>query len=157
MSWASSRLIRKGAALTQQVDKVKKIVNKLLLDQFGKVTADAEGKYEFPYESTLMTVQVTEFLEGQTLIEFTALIAVDSKSNSDVLAWCNAKNMALRIGSAYHVQDGKNNLTLLGHAILGDDLDPAELFTSLRMLTIVADQLDDEFIGKFGGKRYEDI
>jgi hypothetical protein len=140
-----------------QVDKVKKKVHKLLTDEFGKVIVDAAGKYEFPYESTLMTVEVNEFLDDQTLVEFAALIAIDSKSNSDVLAWCNAKNMALRLGSVYHMQDGKSNLTLLGHSILGDDLDPAELFTSLKLLTVVADGLDDEFIAEFGGKRYEDI
>lgn len=140
-----------------QLDKVKKKVHKLLTDEFGKVTMDSEGKYEFPYESTLMTLQVNEFLGDQTLVEFTALLAIDSKSNSDVLAWCNSKNMALRLGSVYHIQDGKNNLTLLGHSILGDDLDPAELFTSLKLLTVVADGLDDEFIAEFGGKRFEDI
>lgn len=140
-----------------QLDKVKNTVHKLLTDEFGRVTVDASGKYEFPYESTVMTVEVTEFLGEQTLIEFTAIIAFDSQSNSDVLAWCNSKNSALRIGSVYHLQEGSKNLTLLGHAILGDDLDPAELFTSLRMLTVVADQLDDEFVSQFGGKRYEDI
>ena len=140
-----------------QVDKVKKQVHKLLTDEFGKVILDKEGKYEFPYESTLMTVEVNEFMDNQTLVEFVALIAMDSKSNADVFAWCNSKNMMLRLGSVYHMQSGKNNLTLLGHSILGDDLDPAELFTSLRLLTIVADSLDDEFIAEFGGKRYEDI
>lgn len=140
-----------------QVDKVKKKVHKLLTDEFGKVILDKEGKYEFPYESTLMTVEVNEFMGDQTLVEFVALIAMDSKSNADVLAWCNSKNMSLRLGSVYHMQSGKNNLTLLGHSILGDDLDPPELFTSLRLLTVVADSLDDEFIAEFGGKRYEDI
>ena len=140
-----------------QVEKVKKEVHKLLTDKFGKVTMGASGKYEFPYESTLMTVEVNEFLGDQTLIEFTALLAIDSKSNADVLAWCNSKNMALRLGSVYHIQDRKSNLTLLGHSILGDDLDAPELFTTLRVLTVVADGLDDEFIAEFGGKRYDDI
>ena len=140
-----------------QLDKVKKNVHKLLTDKFGKVTVNAEGKYEFPYESTLMTIEVNEFGSDQTLVEFVALIAMDSKSNADVMTWCNSANMALRLGSVYHMQSGKNNLTLLGHSILGDDLDPAELFTSLRLVAIVANELDDDFIAEFGGKRYEDI
>jgi hypothetical protein len=140
-----------------QVDKVTKNVHKLLTDTFGKVTVNSEGRYEFPYESTIMHVGVTEFLEDQTLIEFDALIAADSKSNAEVVEWCNTANMNLKFGTVCHMASGKQNLTILRHAILGDDLDPEELLTCLRMLTLIADKFDDEFVSKFGGKRYEDI
>jgi hypothetical protein len=140
-----------------QVDKVTKNVHKLLTDKFGKVTVNVDGRYEFPYESTIMHVEVTEFLEDQTLVEFDALIAADSKSNADVLSWCNTANVNLKFGTMIHIISEGRNLTILRHALLGDDLDPDELFTTLRMLILVADEFDDEFISLFGGKRYEDI
>lgn len=140
-----------------KVDKVTKKIHKMLNDQFGKVTINSDGRFEFPYESTIMHVEVTEFLKDQTLVEFDALIAADSMSNADVLDWCNTANITLKFGTMIHIANGKQNITILRHAILGDDLDSDELFTSLRMLILVADKLDDEFVGKFGGKRYEDI
>jgi hypothetical protein len=140
-----------------QVDRVTKNVHKLLTDKFGKVIVNADGRFEFPYESTILHVEVLEFLEVQTLIQFDALIAADSKSNADVLEWCNTANMTLKFGTMTHIASGKQNVTILKHAILGDNLDADELFTSLRMLILVADKLDDEFVSEFGGKRYEDI
>jgi hypothetical protein len=140
-----------------QVDKVTKSVHRLLTDTFGRVIVNADGKFEFPYESTVLHVGVTEFLEDQTLIEFDAFIAADSKSNIEVYEWCNALNTTLKFGTMIHLVSGKQNLTILRHAILGDDLDEAELLTCLRMLFLVADKLDDEFVSEFGGKRYGDI
>jgi hypothetical protein len=105
----------------------------------------------------VVNVSVEDFGEGETLIKLDGLIALDSKSGAAVYEWCNQQNAAIAFGTVVHLESGKNNLTILKHAILGDFLDPAELFNALRGIVLLADDLDDKFISKFGGKRYDDI
>jgi hypothetical protein len=139
------------------VAEVQKKVHNILTSEFGSVTTDKEGAFRFPYQSTVINISVEDFGDNETLVKLDGLIALDSKSGAAVFEWCNEQNVGLAFGSIAHIQSGKNNLTILKHAILGDFLDPAELLMALRGIVIMADVLDDKFISKFGGKRYEDI
>jgi hypothetical protein len=100
---------------------------------------------------------VEDFGDNETLIKLDGLIALDSKSGASVYEWCNEQNIRIAFGTVTHIGSGKNNVTILKHAILGDFLDPAELLMALRGIVLLADDLDDKFISLFGGKRYEDI
>jgi hypothetical protein len=139
------------------VVEVQRKVHNILTSEFGTVTVDKDGAFRFPYQSTVVNVSVEDFGEGETLIKLDGLIALDSKSGAAVYEWCNQQNAAIAFGTVVHLESGKNNLTILKHAILGDFLDPAELFNALRGIVLLADDLDDKFISKFGGKRYDDI
>ena len=139
------------------VAEVQRKVHNILTSEFGSVTVDKDGAFRFPYQSTVVNVSVEDFGDNETLVKLDGLIALDSKSGAAVYEWCNQQNGAIAFGSVVHMESGKNNITIIKHAILGDFLDPAELFAALRGIVILADDLDDKFIAKFGGKRYEDI
>lgn len=139
------------------VAEVQRKVHNILTSEIGSVTVDKDGAFRFPYESTVVNVSVEDFGDNETLIKLDGLIALDSKTGAAVYEWCNQQNTALAFGAVVHMESGKNNLTIIKHAILGDFLDPAELFTALRGLIFLANDLDDKFISKFGGKRYKDI
>lgn len=139
------------------VAEVQRKVHNILTSEIGSVTVDKDGAFRFPYESTVVNVSVEDFGDNETLIKLDGLIALDSKTGAAVYEWCNQQNAALAFGAVVHMESGKNNLTIIKHAILGDFLDPAELFTALRGLIFLANDLDDKFISKFGGKRYKDI
>ena len=139
------------------VAEVQRKVHNILTSEIGSVTVDKDGAFRFPYESTVVNVSVEDFGDNETLIKLDGLIALDSKTGASVYEWCNQQNAALAFGAVVHMESGKNNLTIIKHAILGDFLDPAELFTALRGLIFLANDLDDKFISKFGGKRYKDI
>ena len=139
------------------VAEVQKKVHNILTSEFGTVTTDKEGAFRFPYESTVVNVRVEDFGGNETLVKLDGLIALDSKSGAAVYEWCNEQNGSIAFGTVVHMESGKNNLTILKHAILGDFLDPAELLTALRGVVFLADDLDDKFISRFGGKRYEDV
>jgi hypothetical protein len=140
-----------------KVEEVQRKVHNILTSEFGTVTTDKEGAFRFPYQSTVVNVRVEEFGTDETLVKFDGLIAMDSKSGASVYEWCNENNESIAFGTIVHLHSGKNNLTILKHAILGDFLDPAELMTALKGIVLLADDLDDKFISQFGGKRYEDI
>jgi hypothetical protein len=139
------------------VAEVQKKVHNILTSELGSVTTDKEGAFRFPYQSTVVNVSVEDFGDNETLIKLDGLIALDSKSGASVYEWCNEQNIRIAFGTVTHIGSGKNNVTILKHAILGDFLDPAELLMALRGIVLLADDLDDKFISLFGGKRYEDI
>ena len=139
------------------VAEVQRKVHNILTSEIGSVTVDKDGAFRFPYQSTVVNVSVEEFGENETLVKLDGLIALDSQSSPAVYEWCNQQNVAIAFGAVVHMQSEKTNITMLKHAILGDFLDPAELFTALKGVVFLADDLDDKFISLFGGKRYEDI
>jgi hypothetical protein len=138
------------------VADVQRKVHNILASEIGSVTVDKDGAFRFPYQSTVVNVSVEDFGDNETLIKLDGLIALDSSSGAEVYEWCNQQNAAIAFGTVVHLESGKNNVTIIKHAILGDFLDPAELFTALRGLIFLADDLDDKFIAKFGGQRYQD-
>jgi hypothetical protein len=138
------------------VADVQRKVHNILASEIGSVTVDKDGSFRFPYQSTVVNVSVEDFGNNETLIKLDGLIALDSSSGAAVYEWCNQQNAAIAFGTVVHLESGKNNVTIIKHAILGDFLDPAELFTALRGLIFLADDLDDKFISKFGGQRYQD-
>lgn len=138
------------------VADVQRKVHNILASEIGSVTVDKDGAFRFPYQSTVVNVSVEDFGDNETLIKLDGLIALDSSSGAAVYEWCNQQNAAIAFGTVVHLESGKNNVTIIKHAILGDFLDPAELFTALRGLIFLADDLDDKFIAKFGGQRYQD-
>lgn len=140
-----------------KVTDVQRKVHNILTSEFGSVTVDKDGAFRFPYESTVVNVSVEDFGNDETLVKLDGLIALDSKSGSAVYEWCNQVNSTLAFGTVVHLESGKSNVTIIKYALLGDFLDPEELFNALRGIVLLADNLDDKFISEFGGKRYEDI
>jgi hypothetical protein len=139
------------------VSEVQRKVHNILTSEFGSVTVDKDGGFRFPYQSTVVNVSVEDFGENETLVQLDGLIALDSKSGASVYEWCNQINSSIAFGTVVHLESGKNNVTIIKYALLGDFLDPEELFNALRGIVLLADKLDDQFISTFGGKRYEDI
>ena len=137
------------------VSKVQKRVQDILSSELGSVRVSADGSIKVPYESTMVNISVEEWLNDQSIVVLTGIIASDSQSNASVYEWINTQNSGLRMGNIYHLP-GKKNFTILSYSLLGDFLDPDELTNALRAVVLLADKLDDEFIQKFGGSRYAD-
>lgn len=139
------------------VAKVQKKVLDILSSEFGSVNVSSDGSIRIAHESTMVTVDIEEWINGQTVVEIAGVIARDSKSNSAVYEWVNERNITLKFGSIVHIPAETKNITVLKHSLLGDFLDPAELTNALLAVVFVADELDDQFISKFGGERFIDF
>jgi hypothetical protein len=137
------------------VTRTQKKVQDILAAEFGSVRVGADGRIRIPFESTIINIEVEEWINDQSIVVLNAVIATDSKSHPGIYEWINQTNSSLRFGSVYHLA-GKSNITLLTYTMLGDYLDPAEMHNALKGVALLADKLDDEFVAKFGGKRYSD-
>ncbi len=138
------------------VAKVQKKVQDILSGEFGSVRVSSDGSIKIPFESTMVNIEVEDWLDGQSLVVLNGIIARDSKSNTSVYEWINEQNANLRIGCVYHLPGKTSNITIMSYSILGDFLDPDELTNALKAVVFMSDKLDDEFISKFGGERFID-
>src|SRR5512146_3054772 len=65
-------------------------------------------------------------------------------------------NARLRFGAFGYVPEG--SCVVFGHTLLGGEtLDADEITTTLRDLSIIADEFDDRIVEEAGGKRMQDL
>lgn len=139
--------------------KVREKVQSILTSNLGQIQLGKEGDFRIEYESTMVTVSVSESGDW-TFVSIMSPIAVNSQPSVDVFEWCNFVNMTMEFGKVIHSFDpdseGKKNMTIVKHVLLGNTLDPDELLQSLVSVVSAANELDEIFVERFGGSRYID-
>lgn len=134
-------------------------VQNILTSKLGQIQLGSEGEFRIEYESTMASVSVTENGDW-TLVNIISPIAINSAHNSEVFEWCNFANMTLEFGTVIHSfnpdSDGRQNMTIVKHVLLGNTLDPDELIQALVSVISAANDLDEVFVERFGGNRYLD-
>ena len=137
------------------VKQVQSKVQSILTTELGSVRVAADNQIKITYESTLVTVAVEDYGNNETIVVLTAIVTSETKETPALYKYLNDTNAGLRFGSLQYLP-GKTSVLILQYSILGDFLDPEELLNALRVVVLVADKLDDEIVGKFGGKRFID-
>ena len=137
------------------VKQVQSKVQSILTTELGSVRVAADNEIKITYESTLVTVAVEDYGNNETIVVLTAIVTSETKETPALYKYLNDTNAGLRFGSLQYLP-GKTSFLILQYSILGDFLDPEELLNALRVVVLVADKLDDEIVGKFGGKRFID-
>lgn len=143
-----------------QLQKTRDRVQNILTDKLGSVQIDRDGNIKLEYESTMISVTMTEEKQW-TYVSFTSPIAIgsDTRKASEIYEWCNRMNIILDFGAVVHSLDPdrpENNYTVIKHTLLGNFLDPDELMSSLFAIIHAANDVDELFVSEFGGKRYTD-
>jgi hypothetical protein len=137
------------------VKQVQSKVQSILTTELGSVRVGADNQIKINYESTLVTVEVEDYGNDETIVVLTAIVSTETKESPALYKYLNDTNSGLRFGSLQFL-NGSPSVLILQYSILGDFLDPEELLNALRAVVLVADKLDDEIVGKFGGKRFID-
>ena len=141
--------------LTRTREKVQSI----LTSKLGQIQLGRDGDFRIEYESTMVNISITE-LDDWTLVNVTSPIAFNSNHSSEIFEWCNFANMTLEFGTVIYSynpdSDGKQNMTVIKHVLLGNTLDPEELMQAVIAVINAANDFDEVFVDKFGGQRYLD-
>jgi hypothetical protein len=90
------------------------------------------------------------------VIDVRGVISFNTKLSSDLLIWINEKNSISKFGKIYHLDSGKNTGIFFEYSLLGNYLDKEELLNAVAAVALISDELDDEAINLFGGKRFID-
>lgn len=135
--------------MSTNVDELRKTIEEFLTS--AGVTFKTRGdRISVQRGSTAVFIRPTTWTEEHTLVELLVPVLTGIEKSHELLEELNRLNMGLYFGKAYWYDQG----VWIAHYLLGDHLDANELIAAVGMLATVADKLDDEWKGKFGGARW---
>jgi hypothetical protein len=123
-----------------------------LLQEAGYPFVEDQGLVRVDRGSSAVFLRVVAWKDRYTLVELLSPVVRGVVRTEGLLEALNEQNQKLYFGKAYLRKDE----VWLAHNLLGDRLDREELIASVGMLAVVADHLDDELKGRFGGQRWTD-
>jgi hypothetical protein len=103
-----------------------------------------------------VTIHVLPLDPERALVRFVAQLARGVEMTPDLAIKLLRINARLRFGAFGYVEQG--SCVVLAHTLLGGEtLDPDEIMTTLRDLSVLADEFDDRIVEEAGGKRMQDL
>lgn len=140
---------------SNQLAVVKDKVQRYLTDLLQNVQIDRDGDFNFRHGSARVFVRVAPMGEDRTLVAVWAETNLEVPPSPELYQYIAAGNRysfgCLRCREA----DGKVSI-ILGHSLLGDFLDPDELKMTVVLVAQSADEVDDEIMTKFGGRKFHE-
>ena len=136
------------------VEEVRSKVQRILTERFGSVRVDQDGDFGIQNESAVAFVRVNEWGE-ETVVHVTAYVLMDVPLSPELYEWVATEGSYFFGHVRINREDGAATGTLVfNQTLLGDFLDKAELINALDSVAIIANQLDDELQGRFGGQKF---
>jgi hypothetical protein len=144
------------------VEATTQKVQRMLVSQFNNVTLTEDG-FMLREGSTAVSIRIHDFGTGpdgepSSLVTIWSPVNRDIKPSPELFRWAATEGQQRYFGriSIYEQpSDGVCHMAL-DHTLLGDFLDPHELFSAVAFVTLAADELDDQIQQRFGGKRFID-
>ena len=143
------------------VEATTQKVQRILTSEFSKVMLIENG-FSLEHGSTRAFVEIREWSpdadgNARSVVYVWAIIARDVKPSPELYHWAATKGQQMLFGGVTVIdrEDGQCYVQF-DNTLLGDFLDPSELITSVYVVTVTADDLDDFVHTEFGGKRYTD-
>jgi hypothetical protein len=140
-------------------DQVKMRVLKMLSNHMS-VRIDDDGDILTTHESAVCWVRVKEWGKAtdegmDVVIQVIAPILWDVKRTPALYEWVATEGQGFVFGHVACNSNSNASLTNLffEHAILGDNVDEPEIVHSVFIMLTTANKLDDDLIGKFGGRK----
>jgi len=134
---------------------VRDKVQRYLLEVLNTVEVDRDGDFTFRQGSARIFISVHLFGEDKTTVKIVAPIVHDIPASPEAYKYV-ATEGSYKFGHlSCSEKDGKIAIYFV-HTLLGEFLDPEELKMATFLLARSADEVDDEIVGKFGGKRFHE-
>lgn len=102
--------------------------------------------------STYVSVRVMDFC-GEVAVRSEAPVTIGSRPEPDLMKFLLNKNAGLVFGA--FGMDSKGTVGF-SHTILASSMDAKELGASVRSVLLMADNLDDEIVKRWGGRTMRD-
>ncbi|HEY6330902.1 MAG TPA: hypothetical protein VI756_16340 [Blastocatellia bacterium] len=125
-----------------------------LFELFGEVNVSAVNcALALQEGSTFVYIRAFPIGEDKAGVEIFAHVLADVAVTEELTRYLLSYNLKLVMGGFGLAvgKDGRGSV-LLTHTILGDCMDPDELYASVTAIARVADSLDDQLVARFGGK-----
>lgn len=121
-----------------------------ILDEANVAYEEKGGRIRVVQGSAAVFIKVESWINNHTVVELVCPVLKQIERSPALLEKLDQLNKGLFFGKAYTHDKG----VWIAHNLLGDHLDPEELLAAAGLIARVADKLDDELKGEFGGNRY---
>lgn len=131
----------------------------ILQDEFGEgVRIASPQRFELPAGSTQVVTEISG-VGSHAVVLVSAPVAIGVPPAADMFEFVARQGGRPSLGSLVVVDhaDGELVNVFVVHHIYGSCLDRAELLTSVANVASQADDLDEEFVSRFGGLRLTDM
>ncbi|HXG65030.1 MAG TPA: hypothetical protein VNO70_07970 [Blastocatellia bacterium] len=121
---------------------------------FGEVNVRVlDGIFMMQEGTTFVYVRAFPISEKNAGVEVFSYVVVDVDVTADLMRFLLTYNLKLVLG-AFGLTVGENGKgsVLLTHTLLGDHMQPEELYATVSAIARVADDLDTQIVAAFGGK-----
>ena len=140
---------------SNQLVVVKDKVQRYLTDLLGNVQIDRDGDFNFRQGSAHVFVRVAPLGDERTFVAVWAQTNHEVPSSPELFKYIATGNQ-YRFGYLQcREEDGKVSVAFT-HRLLGDFLDPDELKMTVVLVAQSADEIDDEIMTKFGGRKFHE-
>ena len=145
------------------VDVISAKVQRMLISEFGNVRLTKDGGFAIDIGSTVVFIEIKEWTPDKennprSLVYMWAPLGRDVKQSPELYEWAATEGRAKWFGGVVvsKNKDADTAFVTYDHTLLGNFVDPDELYSAVYMVAWTADDLDDVVTTKFGGKRYTD-
>lgn len=131
----------------------------ILQDEFPNgVSVASPQRFEIPAGSTQVVTEIAG-VGAHAVVLVSAPVAIGVPPSPEVFEFVARQGGRPSLGSLVVVDhpDGTLLNVFVVHHIYGSCLDRAELLTSVANVASQADDLDEEFVSRFGGQRLTDV
>lgn len=138
------------------LDAVRKRVQRILTDKFGRVEVDRDGDFVIRYESAVTYVSINEGFNDGAVVDLRCPLICDVKITDQLCRWIATEGQMFRLGGCFlnPNDDEKSGWVYFKYAITADDLDESELVNAVGAVVVTSNRLDNELRDRFGGTLY---
>jgi len=145
------------------VDVISAKVQRMLISEFGNVRLTKDGGFAIDMGSTVVFIEIKEWTADKdgnprSLVYLWSPLGREVKQSPELYEWAATEGRQKWFGgvAVQKSKEGDTAFVTYDHTLLGNFVDPDELYSAIYMVGWTADDLDDMVTTKFGGKRYTD-
>lgn len=140
--------------MTDAVAATRARIAELAAEQGIPVEQDAHGDFTVPFGSTMAFAQVSTDPDGRAVIDVWAPVATDVSITADLHRFAAERSFLFGRLVVEATGDGVGQVVLT-HTLLGEPLTGDVVLQVLGAVAGTADDLDDEVVSRFGGRRFD--
>jgi len=134
------------------ISDVQMNIQRMLQSLFGTVQLDGDGDFVFRAESTLAFGEVLDWGDGDFVFNVWAPVLVDVPITNELCRYVATESFVLGNLRLAEQEDGKTAELQFQYRIIANDIDESELKHAVSAVVLVADDLDDKLVKRFGGQ-----
>lgn len=138
-------------------EALRQKVQRIVASELGSATVDSDGDIVIRHESVVVFISVIE-QQSRNIVKLWSTLVVDVTPTPALYEWVATEGQSYFFAKtkASSPSDEGTVRVLWEYDLLGDYLDPQELMNALHVVVPIANDLDDQLVTMFGGRRWTD-